>query len=150
MKSFKQKYNEVLRENRSMVEERTHIERQLQKTIQNKDSSISDISRQFQDQLQYYKRINRDQDEKIKNMSNKMMEIEGQLDLSRGQQDKIRRNYESSIKEAADAKQKEKSAKKALKVKEQEILSMETEHATMKQKLKSIDQITKLEVDKQR
>ena len=37
-------------------------------------------------------------------MSNKMMEIEGQLDLSRGQQDKIRRNYESSIKEAADAK----------------------------------------------
>ena len=150
MKSFKEKYNEVLRENRSMVEERTHIERQLQKTIQNKDSSISDISRQFQDQLQYYKRINRDQDEKIKNMSNKMMEIEGQLDLSRGQQDKIRRNYESSIKEAADAKQKEKSAKKALKVKEQEILSMETEHATMKQKLKSIDQITKLEVDKQR
>lgn len=150
MKSFKEKYNEVLRENRSMVEERTHIERQLQKTIQNKDSSISDISRQFQDQLQYYKRINRDQDEKIKSMSNKMMEIEGQLDLSRGQQDKIRRNYESSIKEAADAKQKEKSAKKALKVKEQEILSMETEHATMKQKLKSIDQITKLEVDKQR
>jgi hypothetical protein len=64
--------------------------------------------------------------------------------LSRNQQEKIRRNYESSIKEAADAKEKEKSARKALKVKEQEMLSMETEQATIKQKLKSIDQISKL------
>ena len=55
---------------------------------------------------------------------------------------------ESSIKEATDAKEKEKSARKALRTKEQEILSIETEQATVKQKLKSIDQIYKLEGDK--
>jgi len=51
---------------------------------------------------------------------------------------------EGANKEAFDAKDKEKSARKALKNKEQEMLSMESEQATMKQKLKSIDQINKL------
>ncbi len=78
------------------------------------------------------------------------METEGQLDLSRNQQDKIRRNLEASIREASDAKEKEKTARKALKTKEQEMLSMETEQATMKQKLKNVDQIYKLETDKHR
>ena len=100
--------------------------------------------------MEYYKRTNRDQDEKLKTSTNKLMEIEGKLDLSRNQQDKIRRQYESSIKESVEAKEKEKMARKGLKLKEQEMLSMETEHATLKQKLKSIDQIAKLEVDKQR
>jgi hypothetical protein len=54
------------------------------------------------------------------------------------------------VKEAAEAREKEKSSRKALKVKEQEALSVETEMATLKQKLKSIDQIYKLEVDKLR
>jgi len=64
--------------------------------------------------------------------------------LSRNQQDKLRRSLEGANKEAFDAKDKEKSARKALKNKEQEMLSMESEQATMKQKLKSIDQINKL------
>jgi chromosome segregation ATPase len=100
--------------------------------------------------VEYYKKINRELDEKNKNISNKLIEVEGQFELSRNQQDKLRRNLEASIKEAADAKEKEKTVKKALKSKEQESLSFESEHATLKQKLKSIEQIYKLEVDKVR
>lgn len=66
---------EQARENKSIVEERSNMERQLEKTIQNKDSSLSEINKQFQDQIEYYKRINRDQDEKLKNISNKLLEV---------------------------------------------------------------------------
>jgi hypothetical protein len=51
MKTYKEKYLEQSRENRSIIEERTHIERQLERAVQNKDSSIFDINKQFQDQI---------------------------------------------------------------------------------------------------
>ena len=51
MKSFKEKYLEQSRENRSIVEERSHIERQMERAIQNKDSSITESNRQFHDQV---------------------------------------------------------------------------------------------------
>jgi len=77
------------------------------------------LNKQYQDQLEYYKRINRELDEKNKSLSNKIIEVDGQLDISKGQQDKLRRNYESLIKEAADSKEREKAARKILKTKEQ-------------------------------
>jgi len=82
------------------------------------------LNKQYQDQLEYYKRINLELDEKNKSLSNKIIEVDGQLDISKGQQDKLRRNYESLIKEAADSKEREKAARKILKTKEQESLSM--------------------------
>lgn len=62
MKGFKSKYHEQARQNRNIVEERAHMERQLEKAIQNKESSMTEINKQFHDQVEYYKRINRDQD----------------------------------------------------------------------------------------
>ena len=56
----------------------------------------------------------------------------------RGQADKVRRSYETAIKEAADATEKEKQARRAIRAREQETLTMESEYATMKQKLKSL------------
>ncbi|CAM6005298.1 unnamed protein product [Sphagnum balticum] len=74
--------------------------------------------------------------------------MEGQVEIARGQQDKYRRNSESVAKELADMKEKEKSARKGLKIKEQELLTLEGETAGIRQKLKSIDQIYKLETDR--
>lgn len=41
--------------------------------------------------MDYYKRINRDLDEKCKQLSTKMIEVEGQLDLNRNMEEKHRR-----------------------------------------------------------
>jgi hypothetical protein len=75
LKSYKEKYSELLREHKAAVEERTHLEKQLERSIQNKEINILEISKQCDDQVDYYKRITRESEEKAKNIANKLIEI---------------------------------------------------------------------------
>ena len=84
------------------------------------------MAKQSIDQMEHYKRANRELDDKLKSSSNKIVEVEGQLDLSRSQLDKHKRNLESVQKELSEWKDREKNAKRSLKNKEQETITIES------------------------
>ena len=59
---------------------------------------------QFHDQVEYYKRVNRELDDRTKTYSNKIIEMEGQMDIVKNQSEKVRRNNENLIKDLAESK----------------------------------------------
>ena len=59
LKKYKEKYSEVVREKRELLETRGELEKQIEKIMQSKESSLSDMGKQFQEQMEYYRRINR-------------------------------------------------------------------------------------------
>ena len=61
---------------------------------------------QFHDQVEYYKRANRELDDRTKTYSNKIIEMEGQMDIVKNQSEKVRRNNENLIKDLAESKEK--------------------------------------------
>lgn len=62
--------------------------------------------------------------------------------------EKQKKSIDNLNREVQECKERQKNAKRAIKNKQSYSLGMETEHAALKQKLKTIDQIYKLEADK--
>lgn len=64
----------------------------MEKTIANKDINIQELTLQYNDQVEYYKRVSRELDDRAKAYSNKIIEMEGQMDIVKSQAEKVRRN----------------------------------------------------------
>jgi hypothetical protein len=43
-----------------LQDDKGHLEKQLEKTIQSKDINLTEISKQHQNQLEYYKKMNKE------------------------------------------------------------------------------------------
>ncbi len=92
VKIYKEKYSYLFKDHKLLIEDRKQLEKQLDKTIAHKDINIQEINFQYNDQIEYYKRINREVDERAKTYSNKIIELEGQMDIVKSHSEKVRRN----------------------------------------------------------
>lgn len=67
------------------MEDKKQLEKQLEKTITSKDYNLQEMNIQYNDQIEYYKKISREMDEKAKAAHNKIIEMEGQMDIIKSQ-----------------------------------------------------------------
>lgn len=93
-----------------------------------------------------YKKNYRDLEEKCKSYQNKNLELQSQIEQRRNEIDRMRRNTDNLGKELNEEKQKQKSLRRNLKNKEEEVVILNGELENFKQRFRSGDQMTKLEI----
>ncbi len=47
VKVLREKYQEIVREHRLLTEDKNHLQKQFEKTLQNKDSNLADLNKQY-------------------------------------------------------------------------------------------------------
>lgn len=93
-----------------------------------------------------YKKNYRDLEEKYKSYQSKNLELQSQIEQRRNEIDRMRRNTDNLGKELNEEKQKQKSLRRNLKNKEEEVVILNGELENFKQRFRSGDQMTKLEI----
>jgi chromosome segregation ATPase len=57
-----------------------------------KDGNLTELTKQHNTQLEYYKKMNKELDEKTKSQSARIIELESQLEMAKNQLEKAKRN----------------------------------------------------------
>ena len=57
-----------------------------------KDGNLTELTKQHNTQLEYYKKKNKEPDEKTKSQSARIIELESQLEMAKNQLEKAKRN----------------------------------------------------------
>ena len=65
-KLIKDKYHELSRDHKLLTEDKNHLQKQLEKAINSKEINIAELTKQNQEQVDYYKKIFKDSDDKLK------------------------------------------------------------------------------------
>jgi hypothetical protein len=81
-----------------LTEEKNQVQKQYEKVIQVKESSLVDMGRQNQEQGEYYRRVYKEVEEKLRNVQSRVVELEGSLEQKKNENEKLRRNGETLAK----------------------------------------------------
>jgi hypothetical protein len=60
--------------------------------VTSKDSTLDEITIEYKKEVDFHKRNSKDLDERNKILSSKLIESEGQLDLTKGSLEKLKKN----------------------------------------------------------
>lgn len=76
------------------------------------------MTKQHNTQVDYYKKLNKEMEDKTKQQSSRIIELESQLEMTKNQLEKLKRNLATTEKDLTDSRTKEKELKQSLKAKD--------------------------------
>jgi capsule polysaccharide export protein KpsE/RkpR len=100
-------------------EHKSLLEKNHEKVVSSKDSTLEGMANEYKKEIDFQKKMVRDYEDKAKQQAIKIIEQEGQLEITKNGLDKAKRSLDNAHKEINELKEREKGLRKNLKVREE-------------------------------